>query len=67
MAHGDQLSLALEPGVLFQNLQEMGPFSRSQAIDILNQGLAVGVGNDTVDINSNLIDSVDEFTVQGIE
>ena len=68
MAHGDQLSPALEPGVvLFQNLQEMGPFSRSQATDILNQGLAVGVGNGTVDINSNLIDSVDEFTVQGTE
>ena len=67
MAHGDQLSLALEPGVLFQNLQEMGPFSRSQAIDILNQGLDVGVGNVTVDINSNLIESVDEFTVQVIE
>lgn len=45
----------------------MGPFSRSQATDILNQGLAVGVGYGTVDINSNLIDSVDEFTVQGIE
>lgn len=45
----------------------MGPFSRSQATDILDQGLAVRVGDGTVDIDTNLIDSVDKFTVQGVE
>lgn len=45
----------------------MGPFSRSQATDILDQGLAVRMGDGTVDINTNLIDPVDEFTVQGVE
>lgn len=45
----------------------MGPFSRSQATDILDQGLAVRMGNGTVDIDPNLIDPIDEFTVQGVE
>ena len=45
----------------------MGSFSRSQATDILDQGLAVRMGDGAVDINTNLIDSVDEFTVQGVE
>lgn len=48
-------------------LQEVGPFSRSQATDILDQGLAVRMGNGTVDINPNFIDPVDKFTVQGIQ
>lgn len=45
----------------------MGPFARSQATDILDQGLAVGMGDGAVDINTNLIDPVDKFTVQGVE
>lgn len=48
-------------------LQEVGPFPRSQATNILDQGLAVRVGNGTVDIDPDLIDSVDKFTVQGVE
>lgn len=45
----------------------MGAFSRSQATDILDQGLAVRMGNGTVDINPDLIDPVDEFAVQGVQ
>lgn len=45
----------------------MGPFSGSQATDILDQGLAVRMGNGTVDIHPDLIDPVDEFTVQGVK
>lgn len=51
------------PDSIQSYLQKVGPFSRSQATDILDQSLAVRVGNGTVDIDPDLIDSVDKFTV----
>lgn len=45
----------------------MGTLPWSQATDVLNQALGVGVSDGLVHVHSHLIHAVDEFTVESRE
>lgn len=49
------------------HLEKVSPLAGTQATDVLQEGLAVWVGNGAVDIHSHLVDPVDELTVQGAQ
>lgn len=48
-------------------LQQVSPLAWPQATDILQEGLAVGVRDGSVDIHAHLIYPVDELTVKRIQ
>lgn len=49
------------------NLEQVGALPWPQTTDVLDQALSVRVGDGPVHVHSNLIDSVDEFTVKSRE
>lgn len=48
-------------------LEQVGALPWSQTTDILDKALSMRMGNGLVHIHSNLIDTVDEFTVKSTE
>lgn len=46
------------------DLKEVGPFPWPQTTDVLDQALSMRMGYGSVYVHSNLIDTVDEFTVE---
>lgn len=48
-------------------LEQVRALPRPQTTDVLDQALRVRMGDGLVHIHSNLIDTVDEFTVQSRE
>lgn len=49
------------------DLEEVGSLPWSQTADILDQALSVGMGNRSVHIHTDLVDPVDEFTVESVK
>lgn len=49
------------------NLQQVGALPWSQTTDVLDQALSVRMGDGLVHVHSNLIDTVDKFTVKRTE
>ena len=49
------------------NLEQVGALPWSQPTDILDHALSVRMGDGSIHIHSNLVDTVDEFTVKSRE